>query len=229
MGRLYQLFAIVCIACTIGGGGLFGYLYATGKLSADKIDQIAAVFRGTLPAASQPTSQPASAPSEAAAVPLGRGAATEELQRQRRDAQLRRLTLERATRDMQAQQELLSQALQDLTMRGEKFESEKTAWADQQKKLREESHDAGFAKELELVASLTPKQGKEHLVYLWGKSKIDAVRLINALPTSKAKVILSQLKSPEETQILSELMEQLRNQDADSAGSPRTGAAESPG
>lgn len=228
MARVYQLFAIVCIACTLAGGGLAAYLYGTGKLSAERIEQLAAVFRGATAAASQPASQPVAAPAEAAA-PLGRGAATEELQRQRRDAQLRRLTLERATRDMQAQHELLNQTLQDLSMRGEKFESEKTAWQDQQKKLREDSHDAGFAKELEIISGLSAKQGKEHLVRLWGRSKIDAVRLVNALPKSKAKAILGQLKAGDEAQILSELMEQLRNQDADSVGSPRTGAGESPG
>lgn len=230
MVRLYQIFAILCIACTLGGGGLAGYLLFTGQLSADKLQGISALLRGESPAASAPeaAAPPASAPAEES-LAGGHGAATEELQRQRRDAQLRRLTLERATRDMQAQRDLLNQAVQDLVLRGEKLEADQSSWQDQQKKLREESHEVGFAKELELVAGLSPGQAKDHLLHVWGKSRIDAVRLINALPKTKGKSILSKLRTPEETQMLSELMEQLRNLDADSSGGAGTPAAETPG
>ncbi len=222
--KLYHLLAILGIAGTLGGGALIGALFATGQLDAQRVDAIASILRGEAPAA--PASQPAaSAPAqpEAAAVAM-RAPSAEEIARQQRETQLRRLALERSTADLRAQQELLGQAMHELIVRGEQFDQKRTDWLAQREKLMDESRDSGFAREVELLSTLAPKQAKEHLVRTWRKNKADAVRIMNALSTSKAKALLSQLKTPEETEVLHELMEQLRTQDATTLA-PEAGTA----
>lgn len=222
--KLYHLLAILGIACTLGGGALVGTLVATGQLNAQRVDAIASILRGESPAA--PASQPAaSAPARVEPGPAAaRAPSADEIARHQRETQLRRLALDRASADLRAQQELLGQAMHELIMRGEQFDQKRTDWLAQREKLMDESRDSGFAREVELLSNLAPKQAKEHLVRTWRKNKADAVRIMNALSTSKAKALLSQLKTPEETEVLHELMEQLRTQDV-TALAPEAGTA----
>ena len=80
-------------------------------------------------------------------------------------------------------------------------------------KLQEEALDEGFKRELEYVGKLSPKQAKEHITRTWKKHPIDAVRLFMKLNTSKGKAVLEQFRTPEEIEIMHELLEQIRFQD----------------
>ncbi|MFN0137743.1 MAG: hypothetical protein ACKVS9_16685 [Phycisphaerae bacterium] len=214
--KLYGALAFVSLAAMLAAGGLGAYLYGTGKLDGGKVEQIAAVLRGeptSQPVTSQPTSQTASAP-----ITLTAAKSADELRAKHREDQLRRALLERANRDLTAQKQLLDQATQELIARTENFETQKKSWTEEQQKLRDQVRDAGFEAELKYVAKLPARQAKDHLIKTWQKSKPDAVRMLAALNPSAGQRILEQLKTPEEQQILHELLEQLRNQDVE----PRT-------
>ena len=66
--------------------------------------------------------------------------------------------------------------------------------------------DEGFEKELKLVSKLPAKQAKAHVMQKFAESPADAVRLLNTLPESSVKRILGQMKTPEELQIMHELV-----------------------
>jgi hypothetical protein len=177
------------------------------------------VLRGDSPEAEE--AQPADAEDtedqEPEAEPTSQSASAEEIRQQRRDEQLRRALSERAYRDLIAQRELLDRALQELVISEERFEAQKTAWQTALEQRRGAARDAGFDKELQYVAKLPPKQAKEHLVLKWKKHPADAVRLLAALPTSTGKRVLEQLKTPDEIQIMHELLEQLGQESIDEA------------
>jgi len=223
LGKLFGLIAVFSVATMLALSGLGVYLWSSGKMTPARIETIAAVLRGEHDAAPEdaPTTQPTSAP--AASQPF-RAPSADELARQRREAQVRRAGLDRAERDVRAQRELLDQALHALVQKEEAFDGERTAWLDQQKKLREKAEDAGFAKEVELVSKLDPAQAKAHLLRVWEKEKADAVRLLNALKVSAAQAIFAQMTEPQEADILHELLEAVREQQVNTETGPRTAA-----
>jgi hypothetical protein len=214
MRKIYGLAAFLSLVGMAALAGLAGYLAANGKLDAQRIDAIAAVLRGDAPAAaSQPASQPASAPSSAPILRAERSA--DELKRARREEMFQRAAVEGALRDLAIQKSLLDKAAADLMTREDDFEQKKSSWKKEQEMLANGLRDEGFERELTFVGSLSAKQSKDHLMKTWLKSRADAVRIITALEPSKAKRILEQMKSPEELQIVHELLEQVRESNVD--------------
>ena len=106
--------------------------------------------------------------------------------------------------------------MQHLIGETEQFETQRKAWLEQQQRMRESNADEGFNRELEYVRKLPASQAKDHLLKVWEKEKADAVRIIAAMKPADGKRILEQLKSPQELEILHELLEQIRKQDVDS-------------
>ncbi len=213
MSKLYNALAVVAIANLLAVGGLLGLLASTGRLAPDRVDAALRALRGEAPA-----SQPAEAEvqhAETVSTAPARQQSAEEIREQQRHEQLRRATLDRAMRDLAAQRELLDQVLHEVITRQEQLEKQQQDWLAQRAKLRSEAQDDGFEKELEFVAGLPPKQAKEHLVKTWKQSQADAVRLVGGLKPSKAKELLSQLKTPEELDIMHQLLVELREQDVD--------------
>lgn len=218
MAKLYQFLAIIGVANLFAGGGVIGYLVATGKLTPQHLEQMAAVLRGDTPALAVPTSQPASAPAGTGAAP--HGAATgdshapaprpQTADERRKQAQVECLLLERSRQDLVARQRLLDSSLQTLISKAEEFEAAKAAWEQQRKKLTEADSDAGFLREVEYVSGLPPKLAKEHISRTWATHRPDAVRLFTKLSVAKGKKILEQMKTPDELKLMHELLEQLR-------------------
>lgn len=216
MSKLFGLLSVLSIATVLATSSFCAYLFAGGKLNAERIEKIAAVLRGELDSAasSQPSSAPTTQPhtEEEPARP-----SAEELRVRKKEERLQRALLERAAADAQAQRELVNQALHELVQREEKLQSDRSAWEEQRKKMSAQDQDAGFEKELAMVGKLPPKQAKDHLVRTWEKQKADAVRLLNAMKPSAAQAVLKELKTPEEAAILHELLEQMRLSSASAA------------
>jgi hypothetical protein len=210
--KLYNLLAIVSMATVLATGGFCGYLGWSGRLSAERLETIAAVLRGEIdPNSRSVTEQPTTAPAKEAS---GTDAATE-AKADRSERSLRSLRLERARRDIEARQRLLDQTLHMVMTKQEALTEQEAVAVTQTEKPETAEPDRGFEQELEYVSGLDPKQAKEHLVYEFKKHPADAVRLLSSLDVSRGKRILAQLKTPDELQIMSQLLEQLRLQNVD--------------
>lgn len=215
MGKLYSYMSIIAIATVMSWSGIGAYLAATGRISAESLGQIARILRGeppTPPVASQP------APASQAVVedePMARSA--DEVREQRKQEHLQSLRLDRARRDVDARVALLKQAQLSLVQEQEAFETRRKQWEDQRRKLADKARDEGFERELALVGAMAPKQAKDYVIRTWRKQPIDAVRLVNALPPVKSKKLLDQFKTEEEQDLIAQLLEQLRLQQADVA------------
>ena len=114
--------------------------------------------------------------------------------------------------------------LADLIQRGESFDSAITAWERRKQMQLDEVKDEGFRKQVEYISKLPAKQAKDFVIRKYKESPADAVRLLNALRTSTGKAILELMKTPEESAILFELLEQLAEQDLDRIA-PQAGTA----
>jgi len=209
LNKLYNWLAIVAIASMLSTGGLAGFLFGSGRLTGERLETIAGVLRGEYDAedAEAAATQPAQ-PDEVEAAPAAPSA--DEVRKARLASRLRWVGLERAARDAAARQELVDHALQDLLARQEALEQERATLDERKAKELEALRDRGFQDELRIVSKLAPRQAKEHILRAWKKHPADAVRLLRAMEVSKTQRILEQLKTPEETEIMHELLEQLR-------------------
>lgn len=210
LAKIFNAAAALALATMLAVGGFVGYLTATGRLNATRLERIAAVLRGELdqwPSAAPAPAEPA--PDDSAATrPAGPVHAARE-----RD-HLARLQSERAARDLEAQRRLLEQVLQRVIQEQEALAAQRKLSQVETKQQQEASAaaDAGFKKELELVSGLQPKQAKEHIVRVYKKQPADAARLLQEMDAGRVKRVLEQFKSPEELQIQSDLLEQVRLQ-----------------
>jgi len=213
LGKVYNAFAVISIAHMLALGALVGMLYARGRLTPERIEAVAKVLRGEDEAGAS-AAEPAAQPEQAAPGPAKKRSA-EEIRRQREEDQLRRVLGERAYRDRIAQRRLLDQALQHLISAQEQFEAEQARVAKELAEQRGKATDEGFEKQKKLVARLSPKLAKEHILMTYRQSPADAVRLLAALPESVTADILGQMKSPEELKVMHELLERLGKQRVD--------------
>jgi hypothetical protein len=208
--KLFNTLSIVALAVLLAGGGFAGYLFGTGKLDGARIEKIAAVLRGEL---DEPTDVAAAdeAAAEVAEETAGPTATTaEEVAAIRRRQHLESLLAERAARDLEARRLMLDQTMQHVVEAQEALERQQERFAHQQDAIVETRLDEGFRKELEYVASLPPRNAKEHLVRVWRKQPADAVRLLVEMDASRGRRILEQLRTDEELEIQTDLLERIR-------------------
>ncbi|MGE3180877.1 MAG: hypothetical protein AB7N71_04545 [Phycisphaerae bacterium] len=228
MNKILQLCGMVGAVTLLMLVGFGGFLVATGKVSADKLDKIGKILRDENIVEAQevsddaqqvPTSQPTEDETDENLIEVP---TTEQVDQQRMRDHLTGLRLARAKQDVAARQDLLRQAQQALIQQQEEFEANKSRWLTQREKIEADARDDGFERELSYVANLSPKLAKEHIVRTWQKQPLDALRLFNALKLAKGKKILEQFKTDEEVNVMHQLLERLRLQ-----GTSESSAAES--
>jgi hypothetical protein len=207
---MFNLASTLALAALLAGGGFVGYLYATGKLNAQRVELMAGVLRGEFDeqTAEEDDSAVVGEP-EAEEV---RASSADEVRALRERQHLERLEIERALADLEAQRRLMSYAMHEVVTEQESLEDEQAAFMERREQILTAAEDQGFQKELEYIESLQPRQAKEHIVRVWKRSKADAVRVFIALDPSRGRRILEQLKTPEELEIMTDLLERIRLQ-----------------
>lgn len=211
LGKLYNLVAVVAVATLLGGGGFLCYLYGSGKLTAQRVDLLAAVLRGDLDEQAEGLVASGEISSEPQAEEV-RARSAEEVRALRQREHLERLEVERALADLEAQRRLLSHAMHEVVVEQERLEDEQAAFTDRRQQIISAAKDEGFQKELAYIETLSPRQAKEHIVRVWRRDKADAVRLLIELDVARGRRIFEQFKTKEELDIQTDLLERIRLQ-----------------
>ena len=214
IGRLFNVIAVLAVATLLAGGGFTGFLFGTGRLTAGRLQRIAAVLRGEADKPVSPTTAPDSQPTGEEQTEPATTRPAESPDARHQHVELERLRLERAAQDLEARQRLLDQALQRVVVEQERLAGAKAAKtaADGRKQASETATDEGFRKELDYVSGLKPAPAKEYIVRIWQRQKADAARLMAAIDESRGRRILEQFKTSEELQLMTDLLEQVRSQ-----------------
>jgi len=208
--KLFNALAAIALAIVLACGCFAGYLFGTGKLSGQRLDQIAGVLRGEF---DEPAEADAVGPVVAEApAELPRAPSAAEVREVRKREHLAMLETERAARDLEAQRRLLNQTLQYVVLEQEKLAGDKVAFAQQRRNIQDVARDEGFQKELEIVSGMQARQAKEHILRTWKREPADAVRLLNAMDEGRVRRIFEQFKTAEELELQTDLLEQIRLQ-----------------
>jgi flagellar motility protein MotE (MotC chaperone) len=180
--RFYQLLALIALVNLFAVVGLAAYLFGSGRLNAERVDQIAGVLRGEYPAtdAAAPTSQPAEADGarERSEVEIAQRAAKQEYYE---------LISSRHRQEIDDRRALNEQLRFDTLKTLERIEADQSAFEEQRGTTLAEDEREGLQKELELFSKMDPSLAKD---LLRRRKDADAVRILAGMDTNRARKII---------------------------------------
>ena len=215
IGRILHGLVIV-VACfsvgtVISAAGMGAYLAAKWNIGRDKLIGMLAVAQGVDLADPKEQGRPPEP------EPSQEQVAYEQILEARavkfRNLELREQALRSGLSQMQLDQARLADEKATLAKNREAFQAQ---LAD----LEKRSTEAGWEQNRGSLAAIKPKQAKELLMAMLAKNEIqDVVALLAPMPDSKRAKIISEFKTPEETQKIDEVLRLIRR------GEPGTGTA----
>lgn len=198
--KAYQIVALFALAHLLALGGVIGYLAGTGKLTGERLQQMADVLRGgPQEAAAEPvdTDDP-DAPVTESTSPAGTKKSTEETGRYMADRRRAELDQQRDTiRDYRLQ----------VTREREAFRREVAEWEAQWKRRQDQEQSEGFKKDLEIFSAL---KAKDAIHYLLQNPIEDVARMLQQMDSRKAKKIIEAAKTPAARKKMSEVLQAMR-------------------
>jgi hypothetical protein len=117
MKRLYHLLALLALINLFAIGGLVGYLFASGRLNEERVNQIAMVLRGEFP-----TTQPAETTQPAAVEPPPPEPSQVEIARIRAQKEYFELVAQRHQRELEDRRTLNEQIRLDVIRKLDEIE-----------------------------------------------------------------------------------------------------------
>lgn len=217
MKRLFQVISLIAIVQLLALSGLIGYMFATGRLTAERIDQIAKLIRGE----SAPTTAPATQPVVVAVKPES---ATSQIARSQVQHGLLAMIAERQSRELQDRAKLNQTIQLDVVRKLEEIERREKAFVEQQKNLQEQQSQDGFARDLELMTSIDATRARKLLMM---RKEPDVARMLMSMEPARAKKIIDTCKTDDEMEWARRILDQLHNlnnEQAAAAGSGPSGA-----
>ncbi|MDM8004985.1 MAG: hypothetical protein QUV05_02375 [Phycisphaerae bacterium] len=200
--RLYHLLALVAMINLFAVAGLIGYLFASGRLNAERVEQMAVVLRGEFP-----TSQPAVASSRPAERDRNAQPSGEEIVRRQEMKELLALKDSRRARELR-DRDLLDKRIQLETRQLiEKLERKENELKQQKQILEKEGEQAGFDRQLNLLSKTEPKLAMQLL-----KNQIkepDAVQLLMKMDENRVKAIINACKTEEDRAWIGRILNQI--------------------
>ena len=201
--RLYHILALLALVNLFAVTGLLGYLFASGRLNAERVDQIGEVLRGEYPVPEVASTQPAEEKTVPRRSRQAIAAARDRRERiQLTGERLKRELEDRATLDQSVQLQVQRQ-LEEIEKKKELFEQQKSVFVSQQ-------DQEGFTQALEMYSSMNPKLAKDLLKNR--EKDVDVVRLLMRMEPSRRKKIVNACKSPEEKFWIGRILTQVEKQ-----------------
>jgi flagellar motility protein MotE (MotC chaperone) len=209
MKRLYHILALMALVNLFAVLGFVGFLVASGRLDAERAEQIAKVLRGEWP---QPVGDaPATQPAAPAPPPQPSQAEIARAQAQR---EYYALLADRHQQELDQRSALNSQLQLDVTRKLEELEAKRKAFEEERQRTFQQAEMVGFARELEMFEKMDAKKSKELLM---GRKDPDVVQLLMKMESNRARKILDACKTEAELAWAGRILTQIHNLNGDTA------------
>ncbi|HSW46291.1 MAG TPA: hypothetical protein VLM89_12045 [Phycisphaerae bacterium] len=202
--KLYQGVALIALINLFAVCGLAGYLFASGRLDEERINQIARVLRGELNEKAAATTQPA------ASQPAPQESRIEiaDLQAKR---ELYRLVGERLQNEISQRQSLNDSVQLEVLRRLEEIEKKNQRFEAEKKEFRQQSEQEGFTQALDMYSAMDPKLAKE---LLKTKEKdADVVQIMMSMDPNRRTKIVNACKTPADRTWIRRILDQIQIKD----------------
>ncbi|MCL2330466.1 MAG: hypothetical protein FWC56_04090 [Phycisphaerae bacterium] len=223
LSRIYQACAWLAIAHLLAVGGFVGYLFATGKLNVERLNQMAIVLRGEFP-----TSAPAVASQPTQEIERLKSS-QDELAQKEKNKLRNDLISERHRRDIEDRNSLGLAIQLDVNRQLEQIRSKEQEMTQQREQIRKAEAMDGFVQTLEIVSEMEPKLARDTLR---SSKEADAVQLLMQMDNDKRKKIFNACKTVEEKAWIQRILKQMRGLDGGPmavVAEPTPGEKEDPG
>lgn len=211
MRRLYHTLSLVALVVLFALAGFGGFLFATGRLNSERMDQIARVLRGEWPAAAAgATTQPTTQSQPSTPVQASR----EEIARMQAQKEFFELANERSRREVEQRRSLNQQIQLDVTRQLEEIEAKRREILEEKKRMAQQAGTGGLSQELEVFSAMEPRKAKELLMQ---RKEPDVVGLIRRMDTNRVKKLVEACKTTEEMAWIGRILTQIHDMDPQTA------------
>ncbi|MCG3180669.1 MAG: hypothetical protein BIFFINMI_03032 [Phycisphaerae bacterium] len=205
MRKLWEIVAIIAAAHLLAAGVLAGALFATGKLSGNKLKLIRDVMLDRpLQAAAAKTETPAVQPDNLTT-------AGQRIADEREQTQVTQLQIEQQMRELKDFKVQLDQAKGALDLRISQFEADRKKWQEQREAERVLLAGAGFKKSLEMYESLDADQAKDLFMNM---DDAEVVRYLTHMDPRKAAKAAKAFQTPAEQAKLRKVLDYMEDPSA---------------
>ncbi len=206
MGKLFRILGAAAAYFSIGTVVALviivaGFIHKTQLTSEKWMRMLAAAYGLEFPSPAAPAAPPKSdvAPEQPSFEEM-----LERRARAARDLELREQTVQTLQRDVRQQQQTLVEETKRLKTLRENFETELAA-------MREGAAAAGLDDVRRTLETIKPKQAKEQIVKMLADDRMDeVVELFSQMSDSKRAKIITEFKTPEESEQLSRILKRVR-------------------
>jgi flagellar motility protein MotE (MotC chaperone) len=200
--KLYQAVAMIALINLFAVVGMVTFLFVSGRLNEERINQIGKVLRGEFPATQEvATTQPA------ATQPTPRESRAEiaDLQAKR---ELYRLVGERLQNEVSQRQALNDSVQLEVLRRLEEIEKKNQRFEQEKKEFKKQNEQEGFGQALDMYSAMDPKLAKE---LLRTKEKdADVVQLLMKMEPNRRTKIVNACKSAEDRVWIRRILDQIQ-------------------
>jgi flagellar motility protein MotE (MotC chaperone) len=208
MKRLYHILALVAIIHLFAIAGLMGFLFATDKLNAERIDRIADVIRGEYPE-TQPAA-PATQPTEERKEETPEQS-TKKIERQQEQRRQAELLAERNQQELQYRFDLNQQILYEASQKLDRIEQLKQELEKQKEAFAKKTEQQGFEKMVEVLEGMQAKNARDLLME---RKDADVVRIFMALDSNILTDIVNQCKQPDQKEWVGRILTRMEKRQA---------------
>jgi hypothetical protein len=185
---IFQVVSVLAIVNTVGLFGTAGYLFATGALTAERVNTIAAVLRGE----EEPAPDDAKGEDQEAPQTV---TSEESIANHQLTEEILRRTAERKIAELHQKQVAVNLLMQKVTEDIERLEQERQTFMAQAQQKEQTERDEGFQKTMELLETSPPEVAKDLL--LQNTSEEQAARMLLSMNTRKGtKIIQAAMEDP---------------------------------
>ncbi|NLX22851.1 MAG: hypothetical protein GXY55_14460 [Phycisphaerae bacterium] len=200
MKRLYHGLALIALINLFAVGGLVGYLFASGRLNEERLNQIGEVLRGEYPRPEAVATQPAEPPPPPQS-------SREEIATMQARRDFYQLVGERHRRESADRADLEDSVHLRILRRLEEIEQRNQEFQQQKQEFVKQSEQEGFTQVLEMYSTMDPKQAKD-LLRLKEK-EADVVRIIMQMDPNRRKRIINACKTEDERLWIGRILNQI--------------------
>jgi len=198
--KIVSIIALLAVLNLLGVAGLAGYLVSSGRLTSERVKQLAAVLRGEWP-------EPEAAQAEEAEEIIPPEKSAESIVEEEFEDQIMRLTADRRRAELSQQRAVIQRERLDVMRKREALNRRLAEAKERQAKRKEQEQSAGFKKELEILSGMQPKNA---VYWLRQRAPADAAQMLLLMKTRKAKKVIEAAKTPADRKAMAEVLQILR-------------------
>ncbi len=203
--RAYDTVALLALLNMVALGAVLCWLAGSGAVNREKIGRVAAVLRGE----DQPVETTTDAREDGSeADTVTPPAESPTLVESQMDAEIVRREADRVKEELRQRLALNNSILLRVTTERESFKSERESAERQEQEARAYRETEGFAKQVAIYDSLTPKTAVQHLLGLGDAD--EAARILLAMRTRQAKKVIEAAKRGEQRKQMMTILQRLR-------------------